>query len=169
MKDKHCTVIACSPLYFPWGYEEDEQCAALKISIYNTITFLRTKGICHFVIAMDSGAGLYAAELIRDMQETDAEISYDCYIPYEEQATKWTPELRDRYFSVFPGCRNMITISPEFTATCELEALIRAVCSAESLIAVCGKDDGSDYNTSIAIRYAELAGKNLYRICSAGR
>lgn len=163
MKDKKCAVIACSPMCFPWGYDEDdESCAALKIKLYNQISFLRTKGITQFEIAMDNGAGLYTAELIQSMRKTDPVIGYDCYIPYEEQATKWTPELRSRYFSVFPDCKNEVIISAVHTVTCELETLIRAVDSADSVIAV--SDDDMDYNAVIAIKYAELSGKVIYRV-----
>lgn len=165
MKDKNCAVIACPPSCFPWGYdEEDEACAALKITLYNHISILRAKGITQFLIAMDSGAGLYTAELLQSMSSTDPVICYDCYVPYEEQATKWTPELRSRYFAVFSDCGNEVTVSPTHTVTCELETLIRAIDSANSVIAVCGKTDDMDYNTSIALKYAELAGKMIYRI-----
>lgn len=165
MKDKKCAVIACPPVYYPWGYdEEDESCVALKIALCKQISLLRSTGITQFEIALDRGAGLYAAELIQNMRETDPAISYDCYVPYEEQATKWTPELRNRYFAVFPDCGDEVIISPVRTVTCELEALIKAIDSADSVIAVCDEDDDADYNTAIALKYARLAGKIIYRI-----
>ena len=165
MKDKKCAVIACPPVCFPWGYdEEDESCAALKIALWNQISLLRSMRITQFMIAMDNGAGLYAAEFIQNMRETDPAISYDCYVPYEEQATKWTPKLRNRYFAVFPDCGDEVMISPVRTVTCELEALIRAIDSADSVIAVCSEDDDTDYNTAIALKYARLARKMIYQI-----
>ena len=170
MKDKKCAVIACPPSCFPWGYdEEDEACAAFKIKLYNQISILRTKGITQFLIAVDSGAGLYAAELIQSMRETDPVISYDCYVPYEEQAAKWAPELRNRYFAVFPDCRNEVIISPVHTVTCELETLIRAVDGADGVIAVCGEAGDMDYNTAVALKYAELAGKTIHSLNVKGR
>lgn len=170
MKEKKCAVIACQPIYFPWGYdEEDEACSALKITLYTHISILRANGIIQFNIAMDSGAGLYTAELIRGMRETDPIISYDCYIPHEEQTTKWTPELRDRYYSAIQDCGGEVMISRAHTVTCELETLIRAVDSACSVIAVYGTDGGTDYNTAIALKYAELAGKTIHRISAMVR
>ena len=167
MKDKKCAVIACSPMCFPWGYDEDdESCAALKIKLYNQISFLRANGITRFEIAMDNGVGLYTAELIQSMRKEEPVIGYDCYIPYEEQATKWTPELRNRYFNVFTDCGNEVIVSPFYTVTCELEALIRALDGADSAIAVCGEDGAMNYNMAIALRYAELAGKVIYHVCS---
>ena len=170
MKDKKYAVIACPPSCFPWGYdEEDEACAAFKLTLYNHISILRAKGITQFLIAMDSGAGLYTAELIQSMRETDPVIGYDCYVPYEEQAVKWTPELRNRYFAVFPDCGNEVMISPVHTITCELETLIRAVDGADSVIAVCGEVGNMDYNTAIALRYAALAGKTIHSLNSSAR
>ena len=33
---KICAIIGCSPMYFPWGFdEEDEGCAALKLMLLN--------------------------------------------------------------------------------------------------------------------------------------
>lgn len=165
MKNKKCAVIACSPRCFPWGYdEEDEACAALKLKLYNLISILRADGIIQFNIAMDSGVGLYTAELIQSMREADPVIGYDCFIPFEELTTKWTPELRSRYFAVFPDCDNEVIISPVHNVTCELESLIRAIDRSHSVIAVCGADGNIDYNIAIALKYAELAEKRIYHI-----
>ena len=39
---KTCAIIGCSPLCFPWGFdEEDEGCAALKLILINQISKLR--------------------------------------------------------------------------------------------------------------------------------
>lgn len=100
------------------------------------------------------------------MRKTDPVIGYDCHVPCEEQATKWTPELRSRYFNVFADCGNEVIVSPFYTVTCELGALIRALDGADSVIAVCSEDGAMDYNMAIALRYAELAGKVKYQVCS---
>ena len=113
---------------------------------------------------MDSGAGLYTAELIQSMRETDLIIGYDCYVQDEEQAAKWTPELRNRYFAVFPDCGNEVMVSTVHTVTCELETLIRAVDGADSVIAICGEAGNMDYNTAVALKYAELAGKTIHSL-----
>ena len=43
---KTCAIIGCSPMWFPWGFdEEDEGCAALKLILINQITRLRGGGM----------------------------------------------------------------------------------------------------------------------------
>ena len=92
-------------LPYPWGFdEEDESCAALKLILMNRISKLRGEGFTRFAVSIDCGAGLYAAEIIRGLKESDEELETICYIPYEEQATKWTPELRERYFNALAAC-----------------------------------------------------------------
>ena len=99
---KTCAIIGCSPMCFPWGFdEEDEGCAALKLILMNRITRLRSEGCTRFAISMDCGVGLYTAEILHGLKEADDALETICYVPYEEQATKWTPELRDRYFMLW--------------------------------------------------------------------
>ena len=63
---KTCAIIGCSPMGFPWGFdEEDEGCAALKLILMNWITRLRSEGCTRFAISMDCGVGLYAAEILK--------------------------------------------------------------------------------------------------------
>ena len=40
------------------------------------------------------------AELGLGLQYRGSDIQLHCVLPYEEQATKWTPQLRNRYFSI---------------------------------------------------------------------
>ena len=127
---------------FPWGFdEEDEGCAALKLILINQITKLRGEGCTRFAVSMDCGVGLYAAEILHGLKEQDDALETICYVPYEEQATKWTPELRDRYFNALAACTEVVNVAYEKTAViavydpddpcCEREA--GAVAVAEML------------------------------------
>ena len=72
---KSCAIISCSPMCFPWGFdEEDESCTALKLILMNCITKQRSLGAAQFHISMDCGIGLYAAEILQGLKETDSEI-----------------------------------------------------------------------------------------------
>ena len=87
---KTCAIIGCSPMCFPWGFdEEDEGCAALKLILMNRISKLIGEGYTRFAVSMDSGVGLYAAEIIYGLKDTNEELEVICYTPFEEQATKW--------------------------------------------------------------------------------
>lgn len=139
---KTCAIIGCSPMCFPWGFdEEDEGCAALKLILMNRISKLRGEGSTRFAVSMDCGAGLYAAEILRGLKESDRELETICYVPYEEQATKWTPELRERYFNALAVCTEVKNVSREKTVGCEFRTQLYAIVEASSVIAVYDPDD----------------------------
>ena len=139
---KTCAIIGCSPMCFPWGFdEEDESYAALKLILINQITRLRGEGCTRFTVSMDCGVGLYAAEILQGLKESDDALETICYVPYEEQATKWTPELRDRYFNALAACTEVINAAYEKTAGCEFNAYLKAINEADTVIAVYDPDD----------------------------
>jgi uncharacterized phage-like protein YoqJ len=139
---KTCAIIGCSPMCFPWGFdEEDEGCAALKLILINQISKLRGEGCTRFTVSMDCGVGLYAAEILQGLKGSEEELETICYVPYEEQATKWTPELRDRYFNALAACTEVVNVAYEKTVGCEFKAHLEAINEANTLIAVYDPDD----------------------------
>lgn len=138
----YCAIIGCSPLFFPWGFdEEDEGCTALKLVLMNCITKQQSFGVTRFHVSMDCGVGLYAAEILQGLKETDSDIEAVCYIPYEEQATKWTPELRSRFFNALASCAEVVTVSPEKTIGCEFKTHFEAMKSADTIIVIYDPDN----------------------------
>ena len=147
---------------FPWGFdEEDEGCAALKLMLMNRITRYRSEGCIRFHISMDCGVGLYAAEIIHGLKETDGDLETICYVPYEEQATKWTPELRDRYFNALATCTEVVNVSYEKTVCCEFKAHLEAMKEADTVIVVFDPDDPLCEREAAAAAVAELLNKQI--------
>ena len=102
-----CAVIGQHPLRFPWGFdEEDTQCRCMKLELAQRIMELHQCGITEFQVACDHGVGLYAAEIVNTLRENDQALRLICVLPHEGQATKWTPQLRDRYFAMLASCVN---------------------------------------------------------------
>lgn len=101
-KPIRCAIIGQNPMRFPWGFdEEDDRCQKLKIELAQQIMVLRQRGVSQFLTACDCGVGLYAAEILNGLRETtDQDLMLFCYTPHEEQATKWAPYLRERYFTI---------------------------------------------------------------------
>ena len=101
-KPIRCAIIGQNPMRFPWGFdEEDDRCQKLKIELAQQIMVLRQRGVSQFLTACDCGVGLYAAEIVNGLRETtDQDLMLFCYTPHEEQATKWAPYLRERYFTI---------------------------------------------------------------------
>ena len=160
-----CAIIGCSPICFPWGLdEEDEGCAALKLILMNRITKLRGEGCARFTVSMDCGAGLYAAEILAGLRETDREIEFICCVPYEEQATKWTPELRDRYFDALATCADIVYAGHEKAVGCEFKAHLQAFAEADAVIAVCDPDSPLSEREIAASAVAEFLNKRVISI-----
>ena len=162
---KSCAIIGCSPMCFPWGFdEEDEGCAALKLILMNRITRLRSEGCTRFAVSMDCGVGLYAAEILHGLKGSDEELETICFVPYEEQATKWTPELRDRYFNALAACTEAVNVVWEKTVGCEFKAHLEAMSGVDALIAVYVPDDLHCEREAAAVAVAEYLSKQIITI-----
>ena len=159
---KTCAIIGCSPMCFPWGFdEEDEGCAALKLILINQITRLRGEGCTRFAVSMDCGVGLYAAEILDGLKGSDEELKTIGYVPFEEQATKWTPELRDRYFNALAACTEAVNVAYEKTVGCEFKAHLSAINEADTVIAVYDPDDPRCEREAAAVAVAEMLNKQI--------
>ncbi len=157
-----CAIIGCTPLCFPWGFdEEDEGCAALKLILMNRTSKLRGEGGTRFAVSMDCGVGLYAAEILHGLKESDVELETIWYVPYEEQATKWTPELRDRYFNALAECREVVNVSYEKTVGCEFNAHLEAMKEAATVIVIYDPDDPLCEREAAAVTVAEMLNKQV--------
>lgn len=164
---KTCSIIGCSPICFPWGFdEEDEGCVTLKLLLLNQITRLRSEDCTRFHISMDCGVGLYAAEIIHGLKGSDGELETICYAPYEEQATKWTPELRDRYFNALAECTEAVNVAYEKTVGCEFKAHLEAMKEADTVIAVYDPDDPLCEREAAAAAVAEMLNKQVLTLDS---
>ena len=159
---KTCAIISCSPMCFPWGFdEEDEGSAALKLILMNRITRLRSEGCIRFAVSMDCGAGMYAAEIIYGLKASDKELEAICYIPFEEQATKWTPELRDRYFNAVAACTEVVNAAYEKTVGCDFKAHLEAIKDADTVIAGYDPDDPRCEREAATVAVAEILNKQV--------
>lgn len=162
---KTCAIIGCSPMCFPWGFdEEDEGCAAIKLLLMNRITQQRAQGIEHFAIAIDRGIGLYAAEIVAGLQSTDPQLEMTLYAPCEGQASKWMPELRDRYFAVHQAAKEIRYACREWEVGCEFSAYLHAICSSDQLLAIYDPRDPACEREAAAVHTAQVMGRGVLLI-----
>ena len=160
-----CAIIGCSPMCFPWGFdEEDEGCAALKLILINQISKLRGEGCTRFAVSMDCGVGLYAAAILHGLKGSEEELETICYVPYEEQATKWTPELRDRYFNTLAECAEVVNLAYDKTVGCEFKAYLEAMNEADTVIAVYDPDDPRCEREAAAVAVAEMLNRQVITV-----
>ena len=140
----------------PWGFdEEDDRCQKLKMELAQQIMALRQRGVTQFLTACDCGVGLYAAEIVNGLRETtDQDLMLFCYIPHEEQATKWAPYLRERYFTMLEKCTHISVVCPVGTPDAQLQAYRKIIGLADVVLYVHDADMSAtdSYSTRTATR-----------------
>ena len=118
------------------------------------IMVLRQQGVTHFSVACDYGVGLYAAEIINALRNDDPELMLFCITPYEEQATKWTPELRERYFDMLVKCSHMTAVYTHKQPDAQLKAYRTIIRQSDMVLAVYDPASARGDDTDKAISYA---------------
>ena len=140
-KPIRCAIIGQNPMRFPWGFdEEDDRCRKLKIELAQQIMALRQSSVSQFLVACDCGVGLYAAEIINGLRMTDHDLMLLCYTPHEEQATKWAPYLRERYFDMLEKCTHISAVCPVGTSDAQFCAYRQIIDLADVVLAVYDRD-----------------------------
>ena len=136
-KPVRCAVMGQHPLRFPWGFdEEDASCAKMKIELAQQIMVLRQSGVSQFLTACDCGVGLYAAEIINGLRTTDHDLMLLCYTPHEEQATKWAPFLRERYFTMLEQCTLISAVCEVGAPDAQMQAYKKIIDLADVVLGV---------------------------------
>ena len=151
-----CAVIGQNSMRFPWGFdEEDDRCRKLKIALAQQIMVLRQSGVSQFLTACDCGVGLYAAEIINGLRTTDRDLMLLCYTPHEEQATKWAPYLRERYFDVLEKCTYISAVCEVGVPDAQLRTYKKIIDLADVVLAVYNRNSLSVSNAEDqALTYA---------------
>ena len=154
-----CAVIGQSPMRFPWGFdEEDSSCQNLKLALAQKIMELRQQGATRFAVVADCGVGLYAGECINALRQHDPDLMLFVVTPYEEQATKWTPDLRNRYFKLLEDCTIMELASHRKTPECEYDAYHKIIDYADTVLAVYDPVLATGNAVDRAMKYAKERG-----------
>ena len=127
---------------FPWGFdEEDKFCSKMKTELAQQIMALRQSGVSQFLAACDCGVGLYAAEIVNGLRAaTDHDLILICYTPHEEQATKWAPYLRERYFTMLEKCTLIAAVCEVGAPDAQLRAYKKIINLADVVLAVYDRD-----------------------------
>ena len=140
-KPIRCAVIGQNSMRFPWGFdEEDKFCSKMKMELAQQIMVLRQGGVSQFLVACDCGVGLYAAEIVNGLRMTDHDLMLLCYTPHEEQATKWAPYLRERYFDMLINCTCMSAVCEVGVPDAQFHAYRQIIDLADVVLAVYDRD-----------------------------
>lgn len=139
MEKEHltCAVLGQPPMRFPWGFdEEDSGCQDLKLALAQKIMELRQQDVTRFAVVADCGVGLYAGECVNALRQHDPDLMLFVVTPHEEQAAKWAPYLRERYFKLLEDCTLMEAASLHKTPSCEYDAYRKIIDYADMVLAV---------------------------------
>ena len=163
-KPIRCAIIGQHPMRFPWGFdEEDESCGKMKMELAQQIMVLRQNGVPQFLVACDCGVGLYAAEIVNGLRAaTDQDLMLICYTPHEEQATKWAPYLRERYFDVLEKCTHISAVCEAGAPGAQFQAYKKIIDLADVVLCVYDTDiPATSSAEDRALAYAEGQHKSL--------
>ena len=132
-----CAIFGQRTMRFKWGFDEDEeQCRRMKLGLLQQIAGLRQQGVTQFFVACDHGIGLYAAEQINHLRETDSDLMLFCTTPHEGQATKWAPYLRERYFRMLEDCTYLDCIDLAEQPDAQLKAYKKIIDRTDMILTV---------------------------------
>ena len=166
MNNNHCcAILGQHPMRFPWGFdEEDEGCNALKLALAQRIMELRQQGVTRFAVVADCGIGLYAGEIVNALRAHDPDLMLFVVTPHEEQATKWAPYLRERYFRLLADCTIMEAASLRRTPVCEYDAYRKIIDYADMVLAVYDPATARGDAVDRAMEYAKARGLPLLKL-----
>lgn len=166
MKDNHCcAVIGQPPMRFPWGFDGDDfGCQELKLALAQKIVELRQQGVTRFAVVADCGIGLYAGECVNALRQHDPDLMLFVVSPHEERATKWTPDLRNRYFKLLEDCTIMELASHRKTPECEYDAYRKIIDYADLVLAAYDPSTARGDVVDWAMEYAKACGQSIIPI-----
>lgn len=141
MKPLACAFAGHDPIRFPFGYdEEDDLCLKIRETMLMQILALYQNGVTAFYSNCELGAPMWGAELVLGLQSWVPNLQLHCVLPYEEQATKWTPQLRERYFSIIERSNSEYLIYTRYEKNCYLLCNKHLVNHSNFILAVYNDD-----------------------------
>ena len=84
--------------------------------------------------------------------------------PHEEQATKWAPYLRERYFKLLEDCTLMEAASLHKTPFCEYDAYCKIIDYADMVLVAYDPATARGDAVDAAVAYAKERGMKVTRI-----
>ncbi len=104
-----------------FGYDEESTiCSKIKNALYTQICELYKNGVYIFYSSCFMGLEMWAAEIILKLHKLKEfeNIQLICCIPYEEQASKWPENIRERYYDILEKSNMNLFIQRRYTKDC---------------------------------------------------
>ena len=153
---KTCCFTGHRPSKLPFGYDEEHpDCLRLKVMLLCEIDRLRGEGVNVFLSGMAQGVDIFAAEAVLDIRKAYPEVRLVAVVPFEGQADRWSPEYRERYFTILAQADEVITLRTRYAEGCLWERNRTMVDASSHLVAVWGGGAGGTKQT---VEYARKKG-----------
>ncbi len=163
MRKITCAFTGHRPSKLSFGFDEEhEKCVKLKQVLREQIVTLIQSGVSTFLSGMDLGTDLWCSEIVLELKRHYPNIRLTAVKPCENQADKWSIELRERYFNALAVCDNEILISTRYTDRCMLERDHYLVDNADCLLAV--YDGHRVGGKAYTVKYARAKEKPIFVI-----
>lgn len=134
-----CTIVSDgSELLLKCKNEKEKPYPEIKERLREIIWSLYRKGYDTFYLNGEYGVPLWSAEIICAMKMY-SDIELNIVMPYEEQASDWCEEHRDRYFKVHSKADDVIMANTQYCGDCYAEA-DDIMLDESDLLAVFGKE-----------------------------
>ena len=156
-----CTILSDgSELTGAWQNEEEQPTLTVRTRLFTLLQTLLAQGYEEFWLNCEYGVPLWAAEFLLRLRDGNP-ISVRITIPFEEQSTHWSEEIRDRYFAVHEQADSAVLIGTHFTEDSYAAAGQYKLDRSDALV-ICGADgslpDAAVYATGqqTKVMYADL-------------
>lgn len=133
--NKTCLIYGTPVSDLPFGYdEEDELCIAIKLKIAEIVAQLTADGVTDFVSDCEYGISMWGAEIVLAQKIFTPEISLRIYyMPHDNQAVKWAPNWRERYFGIHRNADDVINYN-------NYEQCMKELCESANVLVYVGND-----------------------------
>ena len=113
-----CAIIGEDPEELPFGYDEEyPTCIFMKQQIVSGMLEAMKQGVSGFISSLEQGVEMWSAEACDAIRRMGGGLSFIAVPLSENQADRWHPERRERYFDLID--RSDETCYPTETVTSE--------------------------------------------------
>lgn len=112
--NKICAIMGENPNELEFGYDEEYYtCAKMKYRLVTAIQAAISQGYDTFVSTLDEGVAMWGAEAVSIIKQLGININLVAAPTSDEQAARWHPERRERYFKLLEAADNAINVNDE--------------------------------------------------------
>ena len=109
-----CAIFGENPSELEFGYDEDYYtCTVMKYRLVSAIQDAVADGYSEFVSTLDEGAAMWGAEACVAIRSFGGNVSLTAAPTSENQADRWHPERRERYFDLTEKADTLISPSAD--------------------------------------------------------